>query len=66
MKWINVKDNLPKTIGDVLVFGKYKNKKYIAWAFYNSDGKFCTQDGYDNFVTHWTELPDAPLEEVKK
>lgn len=71
MKWISVKDRLPKVDKDnlwtrsVLAFGndKYdvKNRRWIAI--------YCPQDNewesvdccrHTLIVTHWNELPDEP------
>lgn len=56
--WISVKDDLPKQIGNYLVFIDDINA--IAWTFFNSNKKWCGQNEYYNQVTHWQPLPPPP------
>jgi len=60
MKWKRLSEQKPDKLSDVLVYGGKDTHPYIAWAFYNSDGKFATHDGIDKNITHWMPLPDAP------
>ncbi|MCP3682006.1 MAG: DUF551 domain-containing protein [bacterium] len=58
MKWISVKDSLPKQIGDYLIY----DSEVIAWSFFNSDKKWAGYNGHNCFfdATHWMPLPEPP------
>ena len=66
MKWISVKDKLPKTSGAKLVFVPLTDKPLIQLAWYETKGsnnlsgwQLLTQ-GLCNKITHWMELPEIP------
>jgi hypothetical protein len=64
MNWISVDDRLPeKFTSCVIVFldtgTTFKGVEKIAWAFFNSDGDFCT-DNFKIQPTHWMPLPALP------
>ena len=65
-KWISVKERLPEHYDHVLVYfcedWNWDKLWNIGWAFYNSDGFFCYQDGIHSTVTHWTPLPEPPVD----
>jgi len=56
MGWINVKDSMPATIGNCLVYTKDGK---IAWSFFNSDDMFAGDGEYYD-ATHWMPLPKPP------
>ena len=62
MKWISVKDKLPKSGDDVLLCDKFKTIVLgYRWrnSIYAFDGWTDLSDGY---FTHWMELPKPPKE----
>jgi hypothetical protein len=60
MKWIKVKDSLPKEYKDVLVL-KDNGFMDITSVYQSIDGGF-EWDTYGN-VTHWRKLPNRPNKE---
>ena len=59
MKWINVKDKLPDTIGDYLVYDK-GTFPVVGWAFFNSNKQWAGSHAFYRHVTHWRQLPKPP------
>jgi hypothetical protein len=62
--WISVNDKLPENIGYCLVYfnedWNFDKLWKIGWAFFNSDSRFCHENGYHHTVTHWMPLPEPP------
>ena len=60
-EWISVKDRLPETPVEVLVFNlgtwvlAYWNEDVGQWILYNGDKVL-------RYVTHWMPLPEPPEE----
>lgn len=69
-KWISVKDRLPDTPGDVLVYRTYSRGCGSIWIYsfqeINGVKTFCFWDNENNQfiptnnVTHWMPLPMPP------
>ncbi len=66
MEWISVKDRLPEQLKCYLIYSFDWDDStcipYIAWSFYNSDGKWVDSidRSFHNYVTHWMPLPEPP------
>lgn len=62
MKWINVKERLPKPKTEVLTFdGKHIN----TCVFFNESGEFedwgsIPASNFPECLTHWMPLPEVP------
>ncbi len=54
--WHDCRKTLPDIIGDYLIHTEDK----IAWAFYNSDGKWCGGNEFYKNVKAWMNLPKPP------
>lgn len=67
MKWISVKDKLPKVeYGFFLVYAPTefpKNSKCLVAEYYNDSQCFYSESDEVLFknVTHWCELPEEPI-----
>lgn len=63
--WISVKDNLPDTVRDVIIYTKWGG---VCCGWYNPELQVWL-DLYGTTirsVTHWRELPDPPRMEENK
>jgi hypothetical protein len=66
MEWISVKDRLPDSIVDVLIFDPYQNDMIVGWfnAISNKwvSGLSAPEDYFEIDVepTHWMPLPPEP------
>lgn len=57
MKWISVKDKLPKLDKDVLVWdGNYMSVMWID----RNENRFKSMDSLYHDVSHWMPLPEPP------
>lgn len=57
MKWINVKDRLPKDARDIIFFQNWENKvKCFEIGFYEDRVFFTREDIGVECVTHWMYL----------
>ena len=70
MKWINVKDQLPKKGEIVLVAGYTDGEKYVHWAEYFAYGGYTNKNKPFSIpgwtmedVRYWMPLPDYPDED---
>jgi hypothetical protein len=67
MKWINIKDELPEDVCDVLCYLEGRDEIMLL-AYYpmldsiREDFEFLDSDGYMYDVTHWMPLPTPPKE----
>ena len=68
MKWIDVKDDLPKTVGDVLVYepGEEPCIAFVPLGFSKLKLWELVTGGSTNRVTHWMPLPAPPLPEIRE
>lgn len=57
MKWIKVKDKLPKEYKDVLVLTEH-GSMYVSYVYSQVDGGFGWWTGTN--ITHWRKLPNRP------
>ena len=65
MKWINIKENIPKTDEYVLVYDKnlelvYEAKLLSSRFFYSSRVGYSNDIDKDCSITHWMPLPNPP------
>ena len=59
-KWISVKDRLPEKSGSYLIVRNYR-EKIIDISHYTAHLiKTGFAGNYDNKITHWMPLPEAP------
>lgn len=56
MNWISIKDKMPDTEVDVLVYGYYG----CSVAMITPNGLWWFDDGTLDEPTHWMPLPEAP------
>ena len=61
MKWISVKESLPRQLEDVLVSAKGISKPIVAWLGFSG---FRDALGGYLVVTHWMPLPEPPEEDT--
>lgn len=60
MKWINVKDELPKDNKEYMTIDKYSYKTFARW--YESVIRWRGRSGETIKPTHWMPLPKPPEE----
>lgn len=62
MKWISVKDRLPKEDGWYLVYTRYiiVPPRVVQ---YKKDAEYPFIGFYQNDITHWMPLPEPPKED---
>lgn len=60
--WHQYPDVTPMCIGSYLVEKRADGISEIEWAFYNSNGQWCSTTGYliDGIVSRFTKLPRLP------
>lgn len=60
-RWVSVKDELPKTIEDVIVVDE---NDFVFSAYYLNESWYFafTAENIPNRVTHWMSLPQPPKE----
>lgn len=67
MKWISVKDQLPKENTIVIAYGSVDNEKRIEPQYYTKNDfeepncGCCSQIYQLHSITHWMPLPESPL-----
>ena len=77
MKWVSVKERLPKTMENVLVYApNYDNygdkiqSSYITFddKWFMTSGFCCTKDQYfgTQQITHWMPLPEPPCDDPRQ
>lgn len=61
-KWVNVKDNLPSTYTQYLVHITNGQRGYFEALYWNPYQEAWSGLIHGHTVTHWMELPSAPLD----